>query len=62
MAGGLFPLISGVIFDAAGLTGMFATLAGLFVILGIVVQFPPETFGQPMEEDASEDEGAIYGH
>ena len=44
------------------LTGMFATLAGLFVILGIVVQFPPETFGQPMEEDASEDEGAIYGH
>ena len=62
LAGGLFPLISGVIFDAAGLTGMFATLAGLFVILGIVVQFPPETFGQPMEEDASEDEGAIYGH
>ena len=51
-----------MIFDAAGLTGMFATLAGLFVILGIVVQFPPETFGQPMEEDASEDEGAIYGH
>ena len=62
LAGGLFPLISGVIFDAAGLTGMFATLAGLFVILGIVVQFPPETFGQPMEEDASEDESAIYGH
>lgn len=62
LSGGLFPLISGIIFDAAGLTGMFATLAGLFVILGIVVQFPPETFGKPMEEDATEDDGAIYGH
>ncbi|MEW1983832.1 MFS transporter [Pseudarthrobacter oxydans] len=62
LSGGLFPLISGVIFDAAGLMGMFTTLAGLFIILGVVVQFPPETFGQPLEEDATEDEGAIYGH
>ncbi len=66
LSGGLFPLISGVIFDASGLLGMFATLAGLFIILGIVVQFPPETFGKPMEEDPTEneveDEGAVYGH
>ncbi|MEE2523287.1 MFS transporter [Pseudarthrobacter sp. J47] len=64
LSGGLFPLISGVIFDSAGLLGMFATLAGLFIILGIVVQFPPETFGKPLEEDATEteDDGAIYGH
>jgi putative MFS transporter len=41
---------------------MFTTLAGLFLVLAIVVQFPPETFGQPLEEDATEDEGAIYGH
>ena len=58
----LFPLISGVIFDAAGLMGMFTTLAGLFIILGIVVQFPSESFGKPLEEDATEEEGAIYGH
>ncbi len=51
LSGGLFPLIAGRIFDAQGLGGMFATLAALFVILGIVVQFPKETFGQPMEED-----------
>jgi putative MFS transporter len=62
LSGGLFPLISGVIFDAAGLMGMFTTLAGLFLILAIVVQFPPETFGKPLEEDETEDEGAIYGH
>lgn len=63
LSGGLFPLISGVIFDSAGLGGMFATLAGLFVILGIVVQFPPETFGKPMEEDGTEEEEAmIFGH
>lgn len=30
---------------------MFITLATLFVILGIVVQFPRETFGRPMEEE-----------
>lgn len=58
LAGGLFPLISGVVFDAYGTFGMFAVLAGLFVVLGIVVQFPPETFGQPLEED----EEAVYVH
>lgn len=58
LSGGLFPLIAGAIFDSAGLTGMFITLATLFLILGVVVQFPPETFGKPMEED----NGAIYGH
>jgi putative MFS transporter len=51
LSGGLFPLVSGVVFDASGLTGMFAMLASLFVVLGIAVQFPPETFGKPMEED-----------
>ncbi len=62
LSGGLFPLISGVIFDTAGLMGMFTALACLFVILAIAVQFPPETFGQPLEEDADEEGGAIYGH
>jgi putative MFS transporter len=51
LAGGLFPLVTGLVFDASGLTGMFALLASLFVILGIAVQFPPETFGKPLEED-----------
>ena len=51
LSGGLFPLISGAVFDAAGLGGMFGLLAGLFVLLGIVVQFPPETFGKPLEEE-----------
>ncbi|MEV6231802.1 MFS transporter [Saccharopolyspora shandongensis] len=51
LSGGLFPLVSGFVFDASGLTGMFTLLAALFVILGIAVQFPPETFGKPMEED-----------
>lgn len=51
LSGGLFPLIAGRIFDAQGLGGMFITLATLFVILGIVVQFPRETFGRPMEEE-----------
>ena len=51
LSGGLVPLISGAVFDAAGLGGMFGLLAGLFVLLGIVVQFPPETFGKPLEEE-----------
>lgn len=51
LAGGLFPLISGIVFDNFGTFGMFSVLAGLFLILGIVVQFPPETFGKALEED-----------
>ncbi|MGN8026515.1 MFS transporter [Microbacterium sp. 22242] len=51
LSGGLFPLITGMVFDASGLWGMFGLLAMLFVLLGIVVQFPPETFGKPLEED-----------
>lgn len=51
LSGGLFPLITGAVFDAAGLAGMFGLLAGLFVVLGVVVQFPPETFGKPLEEE-----------
>jgi putative MFS transporter len=64
LSGGLFPLISGAIFDASGLGGMFTTLAVLFGILAITVQFPPETFGKPLEEDADagDEEAAIYGH
>lgn len=51
LSGGLFPMVTGLVFDTAGLTGMFALLASLFVVLGIAVQFPPETFGKPLEED-----------
>lgn len=53
VSGGIFPLLAGRIFDASGLGGMFATLAVLFVIIAIVVQFPPETFGKPLEEEDS---------
>ncbi|MBT2512330.1 MFS transporter [Arthrobacter sp. ISL-30] len=68
LSGGLFPLISGAVFDVAGLGGMFTTLAVLFCILAVAVQFPPETFGKPLEEDADggsgsdDEEAAIYGH
>ncbi|NYD77340.1 MFS transporter [Arthrobacter cupressi] len=65
LSGGLFPLISGAIFDSAGLGGMFTTLAILFIVLAVAVQFPPETFGKPMEEDgetSGDEEAAIYGH
>ncbi|GAB3619871.1 MFS transporter [Glutamicibacter endophyticus] len=58
LSGGLFPLVTGAVFDAGGLTAMFSVMAGLFVILAISVQFVPETFGKPLEEDND----AIYGH
>jgi MFS transporter, putative metabolite:H+ symporter len=50
LSGGLFPLISGAVFDAHGLRGMFSLLAALFVVLAVAVRFPEETFGKPMEE------------
>ncbi|WP_309132530.1 MFS transporter [Brevibacterium sp.] len=51
LSGGLFPLVAGAVFDSHGLVGMFSVLAGLFVIIAIAIQFPPETFGKPMEEE-----------
>lgn len=51
LSGGLFPVIAGKVFDAYGLGSMFSILACLFVIIGVAIQFIPETFGMPMEED-----------
>ena len=51
LSGGLFPVIAGKVFDAHGLGSMFSILACLFVIIGVTIQFIPETFGMAMEED-----------
>ncbi|MDO5746606.1 MAG: MFS transporter [Actinomycetaceae bacterium] len=51
VSGGIFPLVSGTVFDAYGLSGMFAVLACLFVVLGITVQMCDETFGKPLIEE-----------
>ncbi|MPV50398.1 MFS transporter [Pseudactinotalea sp. HY160] len=51
LAGGLMPLAAGRLFDAAGIGAMFTLMAGLYVVFAIAVQFPPETFDRPMEED-----------
>ena len=44
-------MIAGKVFDAYGLGSMFAILACLFVIIGLVIHFIPETLGKPMEEE-----------
>ncbi|MFT3777494.1 MAG: MFS transporter [Ottowia sp.] len=51
LSGGLFPMIAGRIFDAYGLASMFAMLACLFLVIGLVIQFIRETLGQPLEEE-----------
>lgn len=51
LSGGLFPVIAGKVFDAYGLASMFAILACLFVIIGMVIHFIPETLGTPLEEE-----------
>lgn len=51
LSGGLFPVIAGKVFDAYGLGSMFAILACLFVVIGVVIHFIPETLGKPMEEE-----------
>jgi len=50
LSGGLFPILAGGIFDAAGIPGMFSLLAGLFVVFAIATQFTPETFGMPLDD------------
>lgn len=45
LSGGLFPLVAGMLFDVGGLAAMFATLAVLFAILGVTVQFLAEKLG-----------------
>ncbi len=51
LAGGLMPLLAGRLFDVSGIGGMFTLMAGLYVVFAIAVQFPPETFNRPMEEE-----------
>ncbi|MFF2452508.1 MFS transporter [Isoptericola sp. NPDC058082] len=62
LSGGLFPLVSGAVFDRYGIVGMFGVLAALFVVLAVVVQFPPETFGKPMEEEETADADVDVDH
>ena len=60
LSGGLFPVIAGKVFDAYGLGSMFSILACLFVIIGLTIQFIPETFGMPMEEDGDSPPAAAF--
>lgn len=53
LSGGLFPMIAGNIFDAYGLGIMFATLMCLFIVIGVIIHFIPETRGRPLEEEDS---------
>lgn len=50
LSGGIFPLIAGAILDASGVGVLFVFLTALFAICAVAVQFPRETFGQPMPE------------
>lgn len=51
LSGGLFPMIAGKVFDTYGLGSMFAILACLFLVIGLVIHLIPETLGKPLEEE-----------
>ncbi|GAB2455752.1 MFS transporter [Comamonas humi] len=56
LAGALTPLISGRVFEAYGVGGMFSMLAAMYGVFAIAVQFAPETFGRAMGEAANDEQ------
>jgi MFS family permease len=54
VAASLVPLLAGVIFDAAGATGMFIMVGVMYAIMAITVQFGPETRGLSLEDLSEE--------
>jgi len=55
-AGALMPLISGRIFDANGVAGVFGMIAVMYVIFTSCIQLAPETYGRKLDEMAAEPE------
>ena len=46
----LVPYLAGVIFDAAGATGMFVLVAVMYIVMAVAVWFGPETHRRSLEE------------
>jgi putative MFS transporter len=49
-SGSLMPLVSGRLFDAFGMGGVFAMIAVMYAIFALCVQLMPETFGRSLED------------
>ncbi len=49
-AGSLVPPVSGALFEAYGLMGVFGLASAMYLIFAIAIQFGPETYGRSMED------------
>jgi putative MFS transporter len=49
-AGSLIPPISGMLFDAYGVMGVFGLAAAMYLVFALSIQFGPETYGRSMED------------
>lgn len=50
VGGALFPLVAAVVLTNYGVSGMFITIAAVFIVLIVAVLFAPETQGKTLEE------------
>ena len=44
------PTISGALFDAYGMAGVFALAAGMYAVFAVCIRLGPETYGRSMED------------
>jgi MFS family permease len=49
-SGSLMPLVSGRMFDAFGIGGVFGMIGVMYAIFALAVQIVPETFGRSLED------------
>lgn len=49
-AGSFVPAISGALFDAYGMIGVFGLAAAMYAVFAICIQMGPETYGMSMED------------
>lgn len=49
-AGSFVPTISGALFDAYGMIGVFGLAAAMYAVFAVCIQMGPETYGMSMED------------
>ena len=63
-AGSFVPTISGALFDAYGMGGVFGLAAAMYAVFAVCIRLGPETYGMSMEDithraDATTDRGTM---
>ncbi|MFD0856414.1 hypothetical protein ACFQ07_29510, partial [Actinomadura adrarensis] len=61
LASAVFPLIAASLVNGLGSLGLFAVIAGMYVVMAVTALFGPETKGVPLEQVSGRHVAATVG-